>query len=78
MSVDTLLNWADVGTKAHTSERLTSFLRQMPLCLRESQTKALACLTFLCEEHRASHRGDGEGRDGSTKSVEMDVVSPRG
>ena len=35
----------DVGTKAHTSERLTSLLRQMPLRLREGQTKALACLT---------------------------------
>ena len=31
VSVDTLLNWADIGTKAHTSERLTSLLRQMPL-----------------------------------------------
>ena len=64
MSVDTLLNWADIGTKAHTSERLTSLLRQMPLRLREGQTKALACLTLLDEEHRASHGGDGEGRDG--------------
>ena len=43
VSVDTLLNWADTGTKAHTSERLTSLLRQMPLRLREGQTKALAC-----------------------------------
>ena len=37
--VDTLLNWADIGTKAHTSERLTSLLRQVPLrlaCLTES------------------------------------------
>ena len=33
VSVDTLLNWADIGTKAHTSERLTSLLRQMPLRL---------------------------------------------
>ena len=39
VSVDTLLNWADIGTKAHTSERLTS------LRLGEGQTKqALACL----------------------------------
>ena len=29
--MDTLLNWADIGTKAHTPERLTSLLRQMPL-----------------------------------------------
>ena len=43
VSVDTLLNWADIGTKAHTSERLTSLLRQMLLRLREVQTKALAC-----------------------------------
>ena len=41
VSVDTLLNWADVGTKAHTSERLTSLLRQMPPRLREGQTEAL-------------------------------------
>ena len=33
VSVDTLLNWADIGTKAHTSEHLTSLLRQMPLRL---------------------------------------------
>ena len=50
MSVDTLLNWADIGTKAHTSERLTSLLRQMPLRLREGQTKASACLTLINEE----------------------------
>ena len=62
--VDTLLNWADIGTKAHTSERLTSLLRQMPLRLREGQTKALACLTLMGEEHRASHGGDVKGRDG--------------
>ena len=64
VSVETLLNWGDVGTKAHTSERLTSLLKQMPLRLREGQTKALACLTLMDEEHRASHGGDGEGRDG--------------
>ena len=64
VSVDTLLNWADIGTKAHTSERLTSLLRQMPLRLGEGQTKALACLTLMDEERRASHGGDGEGRDG--------------
>ena len=57
VSVDTLLNWADVGTKAHTSERLTSLLRQMPLRLREGQTMALACLTLLDQENRASHGG---------------------
>ena len=43
VSVDALLNWADIGTKAHTSERLTSLLRQMLLRLREVQFKALAC-----------------------------------
>ena len=59
-----VLNWADIGTKAHTSERLTSLLRQMPLRLRECRTKALACLTLMDEEHRVSHGGDGEGRDG--------------
>ena len=64
VSVDTLLNWADIGTKAHTSERLTLLLRQMPLRLREGQTKALARFTLMDEEHCASHGGDGEGRDG--------------
>ena len=64
LSTDSLLNWADIGTKAHTSERLTSLLRQMPLRLREGQTKALTCLTLINEEHRESHGGDGEGRDG--------------
>ena len=45
-SVDTLLNWADIGTKAHTSDRLTSLLRQMPLRMGQGQTKqALACHT---------------------------------
>ena len=43
MSVDTLLNWADIGTNAHTSERVTSLLRQMPLRLGEGQKHALAC-----------------------------------
>ena len=74
MSVDTLLNWADIGTKAHTSERLTSLLRQMPLRLREGQTKVLACLTLMNKEHGASYGGNGEGRDERTKKIEMDVV----
>ena len=74
VSVDTLLNWADIGTKAHTSERLTSLLRQMPLRLREGQTKALACLTFMNEEHRASHGRDGEGRDEWNKKIVMEVA----
>ena len=64
VSVDTLPNWADIGTKAHTSERMTSLLMQKPLRLKEGQTKALTCLTLMNEEHRASHGGDGEGRDG--------------
>ena len=64
VSVDTLLNWADIGTEAHTSERLTSLLRQMPLRLREGQTKALACLTLLTKNTVQGHGGDGEGCDG--------------
>ena len=64
VSVDTLLNWDGIGTKAHTSERLTSLLRQMPLRLIEGQTKALTCLMLMDEEHSASHGGDGEGWDG--------------
>ena len=55
VSVDTLLNWADTGTKEQTSERLTSLLSQMPLRLIEGQTKALVYLTLTDEEHRASH-----------------------
>ena len=29
--VDTLLNWAYIGTKAHAAERLDSLVRQLPL-----------------------------------------------
>ena len=39
VSVDTLLNWADIGTKAHTSDRLTSLLRQMPLRIGEGRNR---------------------------------------
>ena len=64
VSVDTLLNWEDIGTKAHTSERLTSLLRQMPLRLGEGQTKqALACLVKSNENSGQGHGGDGEDRD---------------
>ena len=31
--VDTLLNWADLGTKALDKSRLLSLLRQMPFCV---------------------------------------------
>ena len=62
--MDTLLSWADIGTKAHTSERLTSLLRQVPRRLGEGQTKqVLACLIEPNEKHRAGHGGDGEDRD---------------
>jgi len=37
--VDTLLNWADLGTKAHGGERLDSLCRQM-LLRREGRTAA--------------------------------------
>ena len=74
VSVDTLLHLADIGTKAHRSERLTSLLRQMPLRLREGQTKALARLTLMNEERRASHGGDGDGCDQCSKKIEMDIV----
>ena len=57
VSVDTLLNWAGIGTKAHTSVRLTWLLRQMPLRLGECQTEALACLMLLDEEHRQTTEG---------------------
>ena len=43
VSVDTLLNWADIGTQAQTSERLTSL---------QGLTKALACLTMMNEKTR--------------------------
>ena len=60
MSVDTLLNWADIGTKTHTSERLTSLLRQMPLLLGEEQKQALACPVKSNENSSRGHGGDGE------------------
>ena len=56
VSVDTLLNLADIGTKAHTSERLTSLLRQMPLRLGEVQKQALACLVKSNENLRPRPR----------------------
>ena len=46
-TIDTLLNWADIGTKAHASERLESLVRQMPLRRREGLVTALACLTMV-------------------------------
>ena len=64
VSVDALLDWADIGTKAHTSERLTSLLGQMPLLLREEQANALGCLPLLTKNTVQSHGGDGEGCDG--------------
>ena len=63
VSVDTLLNWADIGTKAHTSERLTSLLRQMPLRLGEGQKQALACLVKSNGSSGRGHGGDGEDCD---------------
>ena len=63
-SVDMLLNWADIGTKAHTSERLTSLLRQTPLRLGEGQTKqALACLVKSNENSVEGRGGGGKDRD---------------
>ena len=62
VSVDTLLNWADIGTKAHTSERLTSLLRQMPLRLGDGQ-QALASLVKSNENSGRGHGGDGEDCD---------------
>ena len=43
VSVDKLLNLADIETMARVSS-MTSSLRQMSLRLREDLTKALACL----------------------------------
>ena len=45
-AVDTLLNWADIGTKAHAAERLDSLMRQMPIRRREGRVTALACLVL--------------------------------
>ena len=59
MSVDTLLNWADIGTKAHTSELLTSLLRQMPPRLGEAQKQALACLVKSNVNSGRGHGGCG-------------------
>ena len=63
MSVDTLLNRAEMGTKAHTSERLTSLLRQMPLRFGEGQKQALACLVKANENSGRGQGGDGEDCD---------------
>ena len=63
MSVDTLLNWADIGTKAHTSERLTSLLRQMPRRVGEGKKQALSCLVKSNENSGRGHGGDGEDCD---------------
>ena len=53
------------GYRKRIARSLTSLLRQqMPLRLREGQTSALACLTLMDEEDRASDGGIGEGRDG--------------
>ena len=53
VSVDTL----------HTSERLMSLLRQMPLRLGEGQTQASACLVKPNETSGRGHGGDGEDCD---------------
>ena len=63
VSVDTFLKWADIGTKAHTSERLTSLLRKMPLRLGEGQKQALACPVKSNENSGRSHEEDGEECD---------------
>ena len=47
----------------HTSERLTSLLRQMPLRLGEGQKQALACLVKSNENSGRGHGGDGEDCD---------------
>ena len=61
--MDTLLNWADIGTKERTSERLTLLLRQMPLRLKEGQTKALACLIHGGDVKDCDASLDPEGCD---------------
>ena len=82
VSVDTLLNWADIGTKAHTSERLSSLLRQMPLRLVEGQRKALACLTSLTTSTLQGHGGvekvamDSAGQ-GDREGSDVRVAPPR-
>ena len=64
VSVDPLLNWVDIGTKAHTSVRLTSLLRQMPQRLGEGQKQALACLIKSNENTVQATEGmDGEACD---------------
>ena len=63
LPVDTLLNWADIGTKGRTSERLTLLLRQRPLRLKEGQTNALACLIHGGDEEDCDAWLDPEGCD---------------
>ena len=64
MSVDVLL-LADIGTKAHKSERFASLLRQMPLLFGEEQKQAWACLIKSNENSGRGHGGDGEVWDAS-------------
>ena len=70
MSVDTLLNWADIGTKAHTSERLTSLLRQMPIRLGG----ALACLVKSNENSEATEEMEKIATHGSIQKSTMDAM----
>ena len=49
VSVDTLLNWADIGTKAHTSERLTSLLKADATTPGRGASKARVCMPHQIE-----------------------------
>ena len=71
VSVDTLLNWADIGTKADTSERLTSLLRQMPLRIGGAET-GVGMPRQVQRKLRRGHGGDGEDCDARIDPEECD------
>ena len=52
-AVDTLLNWADIGTKALDKERLESLVKQLPIRRPEGlvPATAAAALAFIASMH---------------------------
>ena len=62
VAVDTLLNWADNGTKAYV-RTLDVVAKADATSLERGSDKGVG-MSHLDEEHHTSHGGDGEGRDG--------------
>ena len=70
--VDTLFNWADIGTEALEESRLDRLMLQMPLFRRRGLTGnrlAVAALVYLGLVHGGRAAGDaalGAATDGAT------------